>query len=350
MILNTPDYKKAIDEISKVLREKKVTGQLEKDLVFMRAGLTAEKEMAYRLGSYFQNSPELFVWNNLKLTHGGTNTQIDHLVFSRRAFWIIESKSVSDAIEVNEHGEFSRKHRGKSSGMNSPIEQVKQQQHEFLEFMKANRKKFLGTKLGMQKGLSLWTPTIFVAISEQCKIEGQGRANFKKELRKFDQIASEIDNVHKSVGVGLIESIMKGKPETMNLFSEKELENFKVFLKRVNIAEEPYERLKKLVSEPRFKAEILAKPETKKAVSAKQVAAKAGCNEFACGKCGSKNLAVAFGRSYYFKCKDCDGNTPIHLVCPQCKGIMKTRKQEDEFFKCCEKCGTNERYFVNKEA
>lgn len=348
MILNEPDYQKAIDAIDNLFDGGRVTGQLAKELNMERAGLRAEKQMAYQLKSYFQSMTDLFVWNNLKLAHGDITAQIDHIVFSRRAFWIIESKSISDTVTVNELGEFHRIYRGKPSGIKSPIEQVKRQQQVFLDVLKANKEKFLGTILGMQKGLGSWTPTVFVAVSERGKISGQGRNLFKKELRKFDQIASEIKNVHDSTSVGLLKSIMQSKPETMNLFSESEIEKLVAFLKSVNIAEEPYDRSKKLVKEPRFKGDIL--PEAKAAASSRQMAGKSNNDEFTCSKCGSKNLVIAFGRSYYFKCRDCDGNSPINLVCGKCGTMMRTQKEKNEFYKCCEKCGAREQYFVNKDA
>ena len=70
--------------------------------------------------------------------------------------------------------------------------------------------------------------------------------------------------------------------------------------------------------------------------------------EHICTKCKSKNLEVAYGRNYYFKCLDCENNIPIKHTCntPNCK--PKTRKSKLQFFKVCEKCGIDELFWENK--
>ena len=68
---------------------------------------------------------------------------------------------------------------------------------------------------------------------------------------------------------------------------------------------------------------------------------------FACRACKSTSLDILFGRSYYFKCKDCGGNTPIQLTCPKCRGQQRTRKSGKQFFAECAACDSSELYFTN---
>ncbi len=61
-------------------------------------------------------------------------------------------------------------------------------------------------------------------------------------------------------------------------------------------------------------------------------------NVFSCGKCGSYDLRIAFGRSYYLECNDYGGNPPIKLTCKKYSGQMRTRKQKDTYYSLCNKC------------
>lgn len=356
MILKQPDYQKAIDGISKLLDGGRVIGDLKQELVNRRAGFYAEKQMAYDLERYFQNTEDLFVWNNLKIQDGKINAQIDHLVYSRRAVYLIESKSIGSEIMVNEQGEFFRCYGRASKPIDSPIEQVKSQEKVLFGFLEQHREKFLGKILGMRKGLGSWTSKYYVAISKNGKITGKGRDKFA-ELRKYDQIPSLIDQHHKKTDVGFIQQFKSSDTESFNLFNAKELEQLNEFLKENDKAEEPIEEIRKLAREPRYQKDILPEEKVKAAVAAAgkprdekpKTEKKGPGNGFVCSKCGSGDLRVAFGRSYYFKCKSCEGNTPIQLVCERCGGAMKTRKQKNEFFKECAACGTSGLYFVNAD-
>ncbi len=75
---------------------------------FGKSGYEAEKQMAFYLRRAFGDSPEVFVFNDLRLERDGEFAQIDHLVFHRFGFVTIESKSVVGTITVNAKGEFTR--------------------------------------------------------------------------------------------------------------------------------------------------------------------------------------------------------------------------------------------------
>lgn len=346
MIIKIPDYQTAIDAINRLLESGQVQGEIKQQLKFEAAGLVAEQQMAYQLTSYFQNSEDLYVYNNLAIQNGAVTTQIDHFVFSRRTLYLIESKSVSGAINVNQAGEFQRLYGTKVVSINSPIEQVKRQREVFLDFLRVHRQEFLGKVLFMQKGLSSWTPKYFVAISEKGMIKGPGRSQIP-ELMKYDHIASAISEHHNKTDVGLLKSLDDKSAETFNLFNRKELERLCCFLKESDISQSPIDKIKKLIGQPRYHKDVL--PESTHAAKSPSSEIKALSSDgFACGKCGSHNLQIAFGKSYYFKCGDCGGNTPIKLTCDNCEGLMRTRKQKNEFFKVCNKCGIDQPYFVNR--
>lgn len=50
---------------------------------------------------------------------------------------------------------------------------------------------------------------------------------------------------------------------------------------------------------------------------------------------------------YYFKCADCDGNTPIKIGCGHDGHKERIRKDGVKFFRECEQCKTSSLYFVN---
>lgn len=346
MLLKEPNYQKAIDAINKLLDSGRIKGELAQQLRFEAAGIVAEQQVAYQLKSYFGNSKEICIYNNLSVEHAGVTAQIDHLVFSRRAFYLVESKSVAGTIWVNQHQEFQRQYGRNKVSIKSPIEQVKRQQVVLINLLKANTSKILSKILTLQKSFGSWTPKHFVAVSQKGKIQGPGR-NQLKELLKYDQIASAILQHHKKTDVGFLKSLDDETFESFNLLNKKEIGRLVEFFKSVDSAQEPYDKIIELVKKPEYRADILIKDKAAVKTAKKMPPVDACANEFSCAKCGSSNLKIAYGRSYYFKCQDCDGNTPIKLFCGLCSGVMKTRKQKDNFFKTCKKCNVDELYFSN---
>ena len=68
---------------------------------------------------------------------------------------------------------------------------------------------------------------------------------------------------------------------------------------------------------------------------------------YLCTHCHSTNLEVRYGRSYYFKCLDCDGNTGIKNECRACGGYTRTKKRKLVFSSVCTKCEREEVFFTN---
>src|SRR5574340_855439 len=73
---------------------------------FEQAGTAAEEQMAFYLRRAFADAPDVFVINDLRLVEADDCAQIDHLVLHAFGMFIIESKSISGEVEVNEHGEW----------------------------------------------------------------------------------------------------------------------------------------------------------------------------------------------------------------------------------------------------
>jgi hypothetical protein len=98
---------------------------IERDIRFMRAGMRGEKEAAYEINFYYgEKSENWCVIHDLRIEHEGRVAQIDHLLLNRlmEAF-VLETKSFSEGVGCNEHGEFVQFWGGKVQGIASPIEQ-----------------------------------------------------------------------------------------------------------------------------------------------------------------------------------------------------------------------------------
>ena len=78
-------------------------------------GHEAEKQMAFYLKRAFQESNDIFVINDLRIGVNDDIAQIDHLILHRFGFIVVESKSVTSEISINEHNEWIRHYNNYSS-------------------------------------------------------------------------------------------------------------------------------------------------------------------------------------------------------------------------------------------
>lgn len=69
---------------------------------FAKAGKEAEEQMSFYLRRAFADNKNIYVFNDLCLEHEDDAAQIDHLIFHQYGVVIIESKSVTNRVEINE--------------------------------------------------------------------------------------------------------------------------------------------------------------------------------------------------------------------------------------------------------
>ncbi|WP_027482360.1 nuclease-related domain-containing protein [Deinococcus pimensis] len=94
---------------------------------FQQAGDEAEKQMAFYLRRTFGTDPSVHVFHNLRFEREGDAAQIDHLILHRYGAVIVESKSVTSAVRINERDEWARQWNGRWTGMSSPVLLAKRQ-------------------------------------------------------------------------------------------------------------------------------------------------------------------------------------------------------------------------------
>jgi len=299
-----------------------------------RAGDEAERQMAFYLKRAFGDQPDVHVFHNLRFEHGGEVAQIDHLIFHRSGFIIVESKSVTSAVRINEREEWTRHWDGNWKGMASPVLQARRQADVLRAFLQAHKEELRGkVLLGLrQGGYTRFMIDVVVAISDQGVIEHQGALT---EVRKADQVPDRIKEL-------IADHVQLTRP-----FSRDKRANDWGFVLPVQdfVRTSAFLKARHQEKEPVRAAPRPTLPRPSVAPAPQRRAAPS--TTFVCRRCQSSALDVAFGHSYYFKCRDCQASTPIHLNCPTCQGQQRTRKSGKQFFAECATCQRSELYFVN---
>lgn len=162
----------------------------------IRAGEEAEKEMAFRLQRRFGKDTTAHIINDLRIEHDGNAFQIDHLVVTPWALFIVESKSVHCPVTIKVWDEnrehWSRDFEGKVEGFDSPILQAEEQGRLLKDFLRANSEQMLGKMIGLvQKGFFYCPIITLVAISRTGVINVES-GTLRKNVLKADEIAPEI--------------------------------------------------------------------------------------------------------------------------------------------------------------
>lgn len=102
----------------------KTKADIEKEIRFIRAGDTAEAETAYELDFMRGTSKNQMIIHGLRLEHEGRVAQIDHLMITRLLdVYVLESKSFTGGLSVNEQGEFCTFYNNRPISVPSPIAQ-----------------------------------------------------------------------------------------------------------------------------------------------------------------------------------------------------------------------------------
>ncbi|WDP92370.1 MAG: NERD domain-containing protein [Desulfobacter sp.] len=302
-------------------------------------GHDAEKQMAFYLKRAFQDNSDIVVINDLRIQMGDDFAQMDHLIIHRFGFTVVESKSVTSKISINEHGEWIRHYRSSSKGMPSPVNQAKRQIDLLQKFLTTNCEHLLRKILISKTTLADFKYDVLVAISDTGIIK-RGKNTSIAEVCKADQITEKIE--------GLIDGYAKTNDK---LFSLKMNSHF-----RESTIQRISDTLVKAHKSSARADEYQEPPELNNDEDLTKWAPKAPVDESdsseekKCSKCNSVNISILYGRyGYYFKCRDCDGNTAIKLKCKNDSCKVRIRKAKLKFYKECSTCETSEFYFENEK-
>lgn len=308
---------------------------------YQKAGLSAEKQMAFYLKRAFGTEENILVINSLRLEKSGDAAQIDHLILHEFGMTIIESKSVSTKVAVNEYGEWARYVDGVSQGMPSPVKQGQRQAEYLKRYLTPFTDVLLKKVMGIQLKFDKMPIDIIVAISDQGII---GRPKAKIEdlnyIRKADQVVDKVKEIiarYRKESAVMSLSLSLG-PYYLGETARKKTSQF-LLKKHKPYASGNVQKIKVEKDVPRQATSNVAS----------QVATPSGLKYWAkCGKCHGDRVAIAYGKfGYYIKCKDCEQNTAIREGCPSCKDKLRVRKQRESFFLECDKCETSKLFHKN---
>lgn len=159
---------------------------------FELAGRRAEEQMAFYLKRYFSESKKTHILNDFRFEYNGQSAQIDHLLIHRRGLMVIESKSVTSEVRINERGEWSRLWDGTWKGMPSPLQQAHIQLHLLWSVLDASNKELLGKLLGfIQRGFGAYRYDEFCAISDTGIVE-RPKPKAYPTVWKADQLCDKV--------------------------------------------------------------------------------------------------------------------------------------------------------------
>ena len=295
--------------------------------------------MAFYLRRFFGSSADVDVLNYLRVDLNGEVAQMDHLVLHPFGLLIVESKSVSDGVQITDDGQWMRWFNRKPSGMASPITQAQLQGKLLKELLEKTVK---------QKGFfDLVRLDVLVAISDSGTITWP-KSGALPEVCKADQVPDRINN--------RIEQFRKLRKEPDILTSDhrraiadfllkthKPLERSVTYAAPQHKVEEPRPEYKVSPANPISKTADINRGREEKAAN-KPALFPIKC----CKHCQSTRLEAKSGQyGYYFFCRDCGKNTKIASACIACGGEGKIRKQADNFFAECKVCTESNLFHSN---
>lgn len=338
MIIKNMDEKNAVIETLETLAKQVDSSKkklIEDELRTFHAGIKGEKESAYQIDFYFGASKNWVVIHDLRLEVGGRVAQIDHLLINRMLeCYVLESKHFSSGLKITEDGEFLRWNQYKKTyeGMASPLEQ---NQRHIVVLKEVEKYLRMPTRLGLHLQFS-YHP--YILVSPTARVD-RPKNRDTSHVIKADMLHS---------------AIMKDKDSTfLNVTKVVSSETIAELARQLVNYHTPITinyRLKFGITEQQ-PASVSSVSKDEKKSDAPVTSEKQSIQEqasFICRHCNSPSLAVQYGRyGYYFKCSDCDQNTPIKISCGQVGHKERIRKDGVNFYRECDECRTSKIFFTN---
>ena len=287
---------------------------------------------------FFGSSADVDVLNYLRIDLNGEVAQMDHLVLHPFGLLIVESKSVSDGIQITDDGQWMRWFNRKPAGMASPITQAQLQSKLLKELLeKTVKQKGFFDKVRLD---------VLVAISDGGTITWP-KSGALPEVCKADQVPDRINNrIYQFRKLGKEPDILTGDHRRVIaeflLKAHKPLERTVTNTFTQHRVEEPRPQYKLTTASHINKA-----PDIDWGREAKPISRPMIFPTKCCKFCQSARLEIKFARNYYFNCRACNRNTEINFACIACGGEGKIRKQGDNFFAECRSCSESNLFHNN---
>ncbi|MEI7833351.1 MAG: NERD domain-containing protein [bacterium] len=288
-----------------------------------KAGMEAEKQMAFYLRRSFASDANIYIANSVRIDIDGDVAQIDHLVIHPYGLIIVESKSVTTTVGVNSYMEWYREYNGTKKGMASPIQQAKRQGEFLIGLLNSSAARLMDTSQTREARLS-----ILVAISDHGIIERAPGLDIP-QVCKADQVTDRIKAiVNRRIAEDKLAHALK----------KDELTRIGHFIIAL------HKPLIKGYSTPAQTTVAVA--ETSPVYGSKTTPEKApSVNIPFCKYCNSFDLKLTNGKfGFYYICNDCKKNTAIVVNCRKCNQKAKIVKDGDNYDAVCPGCGYKENY------
>jgi hypothetical protein len=331
--------------------------RIEQEVRNIKAGIRGESEATQEMKVRFAESRNWAIIHDLRVEFGDLVAQIDHLVINRWLdIWVCESKHFSEGIAINDHGEFNAFFNHKPYGVPSPIEQ--NERHililkRILDAGLVELPKRLGFTIKpelkslvlVSKGARITRPDVKIDGIE-CVIKND------QFFKHIDKAADEngIFSTAKIIGSDTLESVATQIAQLHKPIQFDWLAKFGLS----KLPPQPISTPVRPVDPPAMTAPKVSQPkpietEPSHIPTPAPPQPTAPTNEtLVCRACGSMKISAQYGKfGYYFKCTDCDGNTPIKIGCGVEGHKERLRKEGLKFFRECADCQTSSLYYEN---
>lgn len=340
IIKNADDKTSQIQQLEVLLnvanadQKNKITQELRN----LRAGIKAEQEAAYLIDFDLGKSQNTLVIHDLRLEIGGRIAQIDHLLINRTLnIFVLETKHFHAGLKITEDGEFMSWNDFKKcyEGMPSPFAQ---NERHIAVLNDALARIDMPSKVGLRLSPVCHS---YVLVSSKARIDRPKRFDTSRII-KSDMLAVTLDKFFDKAGV------LEVVGSLARCLSTETLEKVGQTLLRMHRpASFDYAAKFGIQQGQQSSPPVVAKSEL-----APQVVASSGkpADQHTCRDCKSTKLSVQYGKyGYYFKCGDCDSNTPIKISCGKNGHKERIRKDGLKFFRECSDCGSSDLFFVNQQ-
>lgn len=328
------ETEKQINILRELLQKSDSSAQkklIQTDLKRIENGYKSEKENAYYLDFEFENSTHSIILHDIRLEYNGRTAQIDHIFIGRTGVTLLESKSFTGELSIKDDGSLLVKYGNNINTYPNPIEQNNRHTQVLKELindnfdLQGNTKLLGGININSKVIINPKTTITNKKLPDDFERADSFATRRIKEINKMGvlkvlQTASKVMTIEKNIE--LAEFIIKNHKPIVFDYTKK-------YRMKTNQSDAGFVREENIHYQKKQTNGI-------------------NTETYVCSKCKSKNLEVAYGRNYYFKCLDCDNNIPIKHTCRTSECKPRTKKRKNKFFKVCDKCGIDELFYENK--
>ena len=349
IIKNADDKSSLVQQLEDLLiiatseQKTKITQELRN----LRAGIKGEQEAAYLIDFDLRKSQNTLVIHDLRLEIGGRVAQIDHLLINRTLnIFVLETKHFHAGLKITEDGEFMSWNAFKKcfEGMSSPFAQ---NERHIAVLNDALARIDMPSKVGLRLSPVCHS---YVLISSKARIDRPKKFD-TSHIIKSDMLSATLERFFDKAGV------LEVVGSLARCLSADTLEKVGQTLLRMHrpasfdyAAKFGIQPGQSFVTPVSITPQVVVKPESVPQPSTSPQKPADALSLLLCRECKSTRISVQYGKfGYYFKCSECDSNTPIKISCGKAGHKERIRKDGQMFYRECSDCGTSGLFFTNQQ-